>query len=124
MKEMNYQTERIEEVLFAGTYLGYDFEIVSYGSHPCCYVKIPKGHPYFGLDYDDINVDCHGGLTFASERGEAWWIGWDYAHFGDYSSFHSSVLLEHMPLSNWKKWTTEELFAEVKKVIEQLPIQK
>ena len=38
--------------------------------------------------YGKIKVSCHGGLTY-SEKGigplfpDAFWIGWDYAHFGD-----------------------------------------
>jgi len=29
------------------------------------YILIPKGHRMHGVDYDDIPVDVHGGLTFA-----------------------------------------------------------
>ncbi|WP_075510288.1 hypothetical protein [Mycobacterium ostraviense] len=43
------------------------------------YVKIPAGHHWHGLDYDAINVDVHGGLTYAD--GD--WIGFDTAHCGD-----------------------------------------
>lgn len=28
------------------------------------YVLIPEGHPCYGIDYNDIPVDVHGGLTF------------------------------------------------------------
>ena len=33
--------------------------------HRCGYTRIPPGHPWHGKDYDDIDVDVHGGLTFA-----------------------------------------------------------
>lgn len=59
------------------------------------YVILPKGHPMHGKGYDDIDVDVHGGLTFASSADEitwdkltekdkgAWIIGFDTAHWGD-----------------------------------------
>lgn len=31
----------------------------------CGYVGVPNGHPAYGKDYDDVEVDVHGGLTFA-----------------------------------------------------------
>lgn len=59
------------------------------------YVLLPKGHPAHGLDYDDINVEVHGGLTYAEpanqtnfegltdEDREGWIVGWDTAHYRD-----------------------------------------
>lgn len=44
------------------------------------YVQIPEGHPWSGLDYDDIDVRVHGGLTYADHG----WIGFDTLHYGDY----------------------------------------
>ena len=29
----------------------------------CAYVGVPEGHPAYGQDYDDVDVDAHGGLT-------------------------------------------------------------
>jgi hypothetical protein len=92
----------------------------------CGYVGVPKSHPFYGLDYSAkqhengtcedgedycfhyrINVDVHGGLTFAdkcqpgeNERGichivepgeddDAWWLGFDCAHSGDLCPAHS-----------------------------------
>lgn len=34
------------------------------------YVAIPKGHKYYGVNYDDIDVCVHGGLTFGEYRHE------------------------------------------------------
>lgn len=70
----------------------------------CGYVGVTEGHPAFGKDYDDenINVDVHGGLTFAApcqendkehgichipspgEPDHVWWLGFDCLHAGDY----------------------------------------
>lgn len=44
------------------------------------YVKVPEDHPWHGLDYDDIDVEINGGLTYARDG----WIGFDTLHSGDY----------------------------------------
>jgi hypothetical protein len=42
MSEMVYSNRRITEVLLEGEYLGYEWVIASYGTHPCAYVKLPN----------------------------------------------------------------------------------
>lgn len=58
----------------------------------CGYVGVPKDHPLFGKDYDDVDVIVHGGLTYSNEcRGhichdaaqEVWWFGFDCGHCDD-----------------------------------------
>jgi hypothetical protein len=68
----------------------------------CGYVGLPPGHPWHGLDYEDIDADPHGDLTFAGpcdpgaapEDGichvpgpgrpdDLWWVGFDCAHWCD-----------------------------------------
>lgn len=62
----------------------------------CGYVGVPETHPAFGKPYDDVNVDVHGGLTYADRcSGElchvpqpgtpdnVWWLGFDCAHCHD-----------------------------------------
>lgn len=68
----------------------------------CGYVGVPEGHKAYQKDYDDVDVDAHGGLTYAgqcadtkdeshgichlAEQGEpqhVWWLGFDCAHSGD-----------------------------------------
>jgi hypothetical protein len=82
------------------TYKGYPCIIHRVDHHGalCGYVGVPKGHPYFGLHYNDINdVDVHGGLSYSaecfgdichknadgSEPDERWWLGFDCAHSFD-----------------------------------------
>ena len=127
MEQMNYTKERLCKVLHKGEFKGFKFAIVSYGTHPCCYVFLPKEHKYYGKSYDEIDIDCHGGLTYSDEDlifnplvNDDWVIGWDYAHFNDYSGIYKEECLEKFDHSQYKKWTTEELFEEVKQVIEQL----
>lgn len=120
MEPMIYQKERDLKILYQGIYNGYKFKIISLGTHPCAYVMIPKGHLYYGKQYDDIDLECHYGITFSGKlKGDKinWWIGWDYTHSGDFY-FHKISLVGSG--SNDKKWTTEEIFEEVKEVIDNL----
>jgi hypothetical protein len=45
------------------------------------YVLLPAGHPWHGES--DPPVEIHGGVTYASESGLEWKIGFDAAHAGD-----------------------------------------
>lgn len=49
------------------------------------YVGLPPWHPYYKMDYDNIPVSCHGGLTYAGldDDEKLWVIGFDTAHSGD-----------------------------------------
>jgi len=68
----------------------------------CGYVGVPEGHRFFEKGYDDVDVDVHGGLTFANhcaktddetryvchvpEAGDPdniWWLGFDCNHAWD-----------------------------------------
>lgn len=69
------------------------------------YVRIPQGHPWFGLGYDAIDADVHGGLTYSG--GNEGWIGFDTLHSGDiWPGLPSS--LRFGPAKHW----TPELVAE------------
>lgn len=37
----------------------------------CGYVGVPPGHPAHGKDYDSVDVEVHGGLTFADKCADA-----------------------------------------------------
>ena len=75
-----------------------------YLGHWCGYVGVAAGHPMHGKGYEDVDIDAHGGLTFAEpcspgsteghgvchipapgEPEHVWWFGFDCAHSGDYS---------------------------------------
>lgn len=54
------------------------------------YVGVPPGHPWYGINYNSIDVDVHGGLTFSEHKlpfceldDEIWWVGFDVCHYGD-----------------------------------------
>lgn len=73
----------------------------NYSGALCGYVGLPPSHPLYGKEYDDVAVDCHGGLTFAGQcqepvnecegvchkapEGEdnVWWLGFDCHHYMD-----------------------------------------
>lgn len=125
MKEMEYIgfKKNYREILEQGNFYGFDYYIINLGTHPCSYVKVPKNHVFFKKGYYDIDIDCHGGLTYASnylsgvDTGvpeENWYIGWDYAHFGDYVYFRKNMQIDG------HKWTIEELRKEAKEVCKQL----
>ena len=115
--------------------MGYKYLILSLHTHPCCYIFIDKDNELCGKTYDEIHemipLDAHGGLTFSeptlyrvleySDKYKCdtlqsitydWIIGWDYAHYGDFYYDGYSF--------TGKRYTTQELQAEVKDVIEQL----
>jgi len=123
IKEMVYGLTRKCEVLTQGTYKGIDYRVISYGTHPCSYIRVPENSKYFNVDYDNIPLECHGGLTFGTmipnkdiQHNDAfsngYWIGWDYAHYGDYTTYSSELFNEGM------KYTTTDLLHEVRSAIE------
>lgn len=72
----------------------------------CGYVGVPESHKHFEDDYLNVDVDVHGGLTFADRcqptndesrhichSGEVanktvWWLGFDCAHAWDVTPMH------------------------------------
>ena len=93
-----------------GTYKGYEYLIVlNTSGHRCGYVAIPPEHKYSQTpeeersfmggrkykhyDYDSLDIQAHGGLTFmAPDHGlkdllpvpcTDMWIGFDCGHHGD-----------------------------------------
>ena len=109
----------------AGSYYNISYIIASCGTHPVAYVKIPKGHYFYQIENKEILYDypmpCHGGITFAGTpytqdyqfNEDDLWIGWDYAHCGDFYREGFG-----------KKWTKEEIKNEIKNVIEFLLSEK
>ena len=83
----------------------------------CAYLGIPLTHPLAGFDCYDINLACHGGLTFASDKwpeGKGlYWYGWDYAHCDDATIYQ----YEYPDMDkNGKRWTIEEVKEEARGV--------
>ena len=86
------------------------------------YIIIPKGHPWFGKDYMEIECDVHGGLTFGRymnpDQIEHWSqftdenltdtyvYGFDTNHFGD----------------NSVTWSLQHVIEETKRLAKQAEI--
>src|SRR5260221_5236702 len=61
------------------------------------YVAVSRKHPYWEKCDGDVDLDCHGGITYCGPGGFAitklvdpdgfhfWWFGFDCAHMGDYT---------------------------------------
>ena len=113
-------------------YKGYQYYILNLGTHPCSYILLDKDDKLYGKsisELDDTGIYCHGGFSYASnvlhsktysyvnEFGDKWVIGWDYAHYRDWTGLYSDEINLR---SNNKKWTTVELVREVRDVIDDL----
>ena len=47
--------------------------------HLCGYIEVDADHPWYGKDYNNVDADVHGGLTYCTSG----WFGFDCAHAGD-----------------------------------------
>ena len=67
------------------------------GCYRCGYVGLPKSNRYYKKGYDDIPVDCHGGLTFDGELPDYYkpkadyYIGFDCGHYCDGVDYDQAV---------------------------------
>lgn len=129
MNQMIYTPNRNDkgEILATGTYKNFKYYVVSYGTHPCAYVDV-SNTSLANKDYHENDIDCHGGLTYGrdylsavgTERANGkWYIGWDYDHYGDYTS-NPYINMFGIYRECEKRWTTEEIVAECKNVINQI----
>lgn len=87
------------------------------------YVRIPKAHKFYGKGYDDIPIECHGGLTFAGdlEKNGDFYIGFDTAHYMDFMPFMQFQLM------NTFRTDTPEIYRDIdyvrnecRRIVEQL----
>lgn len=95
------------KIVESGELDGYTWYIVSYGSHPCAYVKSDISKKM----QEEILV--HGGITFAGKafpefETDGRFIGWDHNHCDDYNAEFQF---------GGKQWTVDEILEDVKSVI-------
>lgn len=135
MKEMVYSKEGKTELLFSKEFGDFHVAVINVrGSHPCGYVKVPDdiwnavskgwdGEKPKYYAFDGL-FDVHGGFTYCGEYGhpggpndlpDGNWVGWDYAHYGDYTAF--DIGFSQNPN---KKWTTLEIVDEALDVCNQM----
>lgn len=124
MQEMVYQDKWLTLdqtiILAEGYYKGYEYFVVSYGIHPCAYIALREGQPFYKAGLcEDVDVNCHGGCTFVEWGYKNLFnsnykvIGWDYGHYNDFSGIDMKGTFQ-------KKWTTKEIVEECENVINQL----
>jgi len=128
MIEMEYNFSKRNEsvVLDEGKYNGHDYIIMNvHHDHPCCYIIIPNGNKFYEVNYDNIPLDCHGGLTYGShcnpksgKEDSNWYIGWDYAHLGDHTTFDE--MFGYGIEDPWHRYFTKELLCDVRATIDEL----
>lgn len=96
--------------------------------HLCGYLGLPPSHCWYGLHYDDIDANVHGGLTYAKDYQnkfpnkeyldhQIWWVGFDCSHVGDWTKFddkYPNVLIPKV-----HKWTRDEVFNELVQLADQ-----
>lgn len=127
MKEMIYQKQRtLPNILDSGNINGYEYRIISYGTHPCAYVALPRTHKYYSQYrklYMNPIIKVHGNITYAKnellveqKKQQNHWIGWDYAHYGDYVGSIADIISADIN----KKWNTKDILKEIQFVIKQL----
>jgi hypothetical protein len=89
----------------------------------CGYVRIPPGHPTRGKNYEYLDVNVHGGLSFGvlesceHADGRGYWVGFDCAHLFDAMEdpIYSSTIYP------WRHyWTQSEVEFETERLAEQL----
>lgn len=97
----------------------------------CGYVEIPKNHPAFNKDYSELQIDCHGGLTFSGKLydlkdnpivlNSGWWIGFDCGHFSnDYIPFMQFLLNRYDKISIKNYKNADFVKNELKNICAQL----
>jgi hypothetical protein len=94
---------------------GVRFLILRGGVSLTAYVGVPESHPLAGFSYDDVPIECHGGLTFG-DSGDGkfhpkgfYWYGWDYSHCGDFSFCDLDRTYDRPVSLDEKKWTVADV---------------
>lgn len=110
----------------------------------CGYVKVEPRHPWYGVEYMDVDAEVHGGLTFSEPDvncgkdgpDNGYWVGFDCGHAGDakdpsiedrtqnfdiidsmWMEFACGITQDY-PMGS-KIWTTEDVVAECKLLCDQ-----
>jgi hypothetical protein len=83
-KTLSMSIERPGDVLVRGEHCGLPYIIMNNGlQFRCGYVRLQLDHPWVAQEVGEIEVDVHGGLTWAERDEDGYWIGFDCAHAGD-----------------------------------------
>jgi len=98
----------------------------------CGYVGVTEEHPYFGKNYDDLQFEVHGGLTYAkecsgvvchfsdNESKKRWWFGFDCAHAQDLVPCFGSSLQNMLNALEEKITKTKQVYRNLDYVIDEI----
>lgn len=120
------------KIITAGEYKGLQYAVVSDGNYPRCYTECSETF-YKNTDHEKIDLHPHGEMTYMGRFNDLraffhipkyvskFCIGWDYGHYGDWIGRYEDVINR---IEKNRKWTTRELVADCKKMIDQYLILK
>lgn len=104
------------ELIEEGEYNGVPYIIGFYYNHAVAYIFVNKWRCI--VEPDEIERQPHGGFTydgytlgFVDYKG--WFIGWDYAHAGDFQKFRDTEI-------EGRVWTLNDVRLECHEVIDSL----
>lgn len=101
----------------------------TYNGAWCGYVGVPEGHPWWGVDRNDIPARGHSGITWASESdpesdmchvgidAPRYWIGFDCNHASDLSPLDVLMGCPKLPGAEYR--TIEYVMSCVERLVEQ-----
>ena len=85
----------------------------------CGYITLTKDSSLYGVGYDELNINTHGGLTYDGyDKNENWVIGFDCAHYGDLTPYF--ILSDDYPFNSFGEYRDMEY---VKKQCESMAEQ-
>ena len=120
------------QVLMEGDYEDRHFAIVRHElGFPDAYVEIKEDDWIYKADIDEecgeqryyvYQGRVHGGATFYgkcywNEDDDRFYLGWDYAHAGDYQEYHPYSGRNPYENDKNKKWTLAEILMQIAGVI-------
>lgn len=98
------------------------------------YVKLPEDHPDFGKLYSEIDVECHGGLTYGNYTishndiidvyDSEGWVGFDTLHAWDWwPGMINDNFVPRYKAPHDHEWSQEEVEAETEQLARQLSLR-
>jgi len=98
-------------------YKSYHIICLFVGNHRCGYIGLLNGHKLENKGYEDIDLEIHGGLTYASndfpfkKEGYNYYIGFDCAHYDD--GYDVEMILKHNPNADVRFYNKMNAYDEI-----------
>jgi hypothetical protein len=73
----------------------------------CGYITLTKDNSLYGVGYDNISINAHGGINYCTyDKYENWVIGFDCSHHGDLIPYF--LLQEDFPSNSFGEYRNME----------------